>query len=116
MRHRKTDSILSRPKASREAMLKNMVSSIVLYENVTTTLAKAKVVRSLVDKAITKGKKGDLAARRALIRDLPVKSAVDKVIDVLGPRYAERTGGYTRLTKVGRRLGDAAEMVRIELV
>ena len=116
MRHRNTVKTLSRPKASREAMLQNLASSILLYEQVTTTLAKAKVVRTIVERAITRGKKNDLTARRALLSVLPVKEAVEKVLVEIAPRYKERAGGYTRITKTGARKGDGAEMVRIELV
>lgn len=116
MRHRKNVKTLGRPKASREAMLQNLASSILLYEQVTTTLAKAKVVRGLVDDAIVTGKKGGLVARRSLLSKLPVKNAVEKVIVELVPRYKDRTSGFTRITKTGRRKGDGAETVRIELV
>jgi large subunit ribosomal protein L17 len=116
MRHRNKVKTLGRPKASREAMLQNLASSILLYESVTTTLAKAKVVRSLVDNAITAGKKGGLTARRSLLAKLPVKNAVEKVLVELAPRYKDRASGFTRITKTGRRKGDGAETVRIELV
>ncbi|OGF27981.1 50S ribosomal protein L17 [Candidatus Falkowbacteria bacterium RIFOXYB2_FULL_47_14] len=116
MRHRNTKKILSREKAPRELMLRNLASSILIYEKVKTTKAKAKVVRSLVEKAITTAKKGDLTSRRKLISVLPQKMAVKKAMEVLGERYKDKPGGYTRIVKIGTRQGDGAEMVRIELV
>ncbi|MFH0891317.1 MAG: 50S ribosomal protein L17 [Candidatus Falkowbacteria bacterium] len=116
MRHRNTKKILSREKAPRELMLRNLASSILIYEKVKTTKAKAKVVRTLVERAITTAKKGDLTARRKLISVLPQKMAVKKAMEVLGERYKDKQGGYTRIVKIGTRQGDGAEMVRIELV
>ena len=81
-----------------------------------TTKAKAKAVRPLVEKLITLAKKNDLNSRRRLIKVLYHKKAVSKALEVLGPRYLERKGGYTRIIKIGRRDGDAAEMVQIEFV
>ncbi|WKZ24439.1 MAG: 50S ribosomal protein L17 [Patescibacteria group bacterium] len=116
MRHRKTTKILGRKKAPREMMLRNLASSILLYEKVTTTEAKAKTVRSLVERLITVSKSGDLAARRLLIKDLPQPLAVKKSMDILGKRYQDRPGGYTRIVKLGNRVGDGSKMVQIELV
>lgn len=97
-------------------MLRNLASSLILYERVTTTAARAKAVRQILERTITVGRPGDLTARRRLMATLLVKSAVAKVIEELGPRYQQRRGGYSRTTKLGRRQGDAAEMVRLELV
>ena len=116
MNHRNKGKILDRDKKSREAMLKNLASSIIIYEKVKTTEAKAKVVRSLVEKMITSAKVGNLASRRKLIATLPQTLAVKKAMDILGPRYMERAGGYTRIVKIGARRGDGAELVQIELV
>lgn len=116
MRHRNTNKILDRAKAPRELMLRNLASSIIIYEKVTTTKAKALAVRSLVDKMVGLAKVGDLNARRNLIKVLPQKNATKKSMEVLGGRYKERQGGYTRITKIGVRKGDGAEMVQIELV
>lgn len=116
MRHRDNTKILGREKAPREMMLRNLASSVLIYEKVKTTEAKAKVVRSLVEKAITAAKKGDLAARRKLIETLPQKMAIKKSMEVLGKRYMGRDGGYTRITKLGTRPGDGASVVQIELV
>ncbi len=116
MRHRNKNKILDRAKGPRELMLRNLASSILLYEKVTTTKAKAQAVRPMVEKIITSAKAGDLAARRGLIKVLLQKNSVKKAIEVLGVRYKERPGGYTRTTKIGVRAGDGAEMVQIELV
>ena len=96
-------------------MLKTLVGSIVLKEKVKTTEAKAKSARSLVEKAITSSKKGGLAVRRLLAKSLAEK-AVQKLVKELGPRYKDRQGGYTRITKLGPRKIDGARMAIIELI
>jgi len=116
MRHRNKNKILDRKKGPRELMLRNLASSILLYEKVKTTRAKAAAVRPLVEKMITSSKAGDLNARRGLIKVLLQKNAVKKSLEVLGVRYKTRPGGYTRTIKLGERAGDGAEMVQIELV
>ncbi|MBQ6451706.1 MAG: 50S ribosomal protein L17 [Solobacterium sp.] len=107
----------------RKAMLRNLATSVILYGRVETTEAKAKDMRSVVDKLITLGKKGDLAARRqaaAYIRNAvdeeTGKTVVQKLFDEVAPKYKERNGGYTRVVKTGTRRGDAAPMAYIELV
>lgn len=116
MRHRNKNKILDRKKGPRELMLRNLASSIILYEKVKTTRAKAAAVRPLVEKLITTSKVGDLNARRNLLEVLLQKNAVLKAMEVLSIRYKERNGGYTRTIKLGTRQGDGAEMVQIELV
>lgn len=116
MRHRVKKTTLDRKKEAREMMLRNLVSSILIYEKVKTTEAKAKAVRPLVEKIITISKKGDLTARRRLIEKLPQKMAVKKSMEVIGKRYKDRKGGYTRIIKLSPRTGDGAEMAQIELV
>ncbi|NCN99943.1 50S ribosomal protein L17 [Candidatus Falkowbacteria bacterium] len=116
MRHRNKTKTLDRAKAPRELMLRNLASSILLYEKVKTTKAKATVVRPLVEKMITSAKAGDLNARRGLIKVLLQKNAVKKTLEVLGTRYKSRPGGYTRIVKLGTRSGDGAQIVQIELV
>ncbi len=116
MRHRNTGKILDRKKAPRELMLRNLAASVLMYEKVKTTQAKAKTVRSLVEHLITVSKQGDLSARRQLISTLPQPLAVKKAMDVLGARYKDRKGGYTRIVKLTNRQGDGAVMVQIELV
>ncbi len=116
MRHRKVGRTLGRKKAPREAMLRNLAASIIIHEKVKTTEAKAKEVRTIVERAITRGKKPTLAARRLLLKQFYTEHPVNKILEVLGPRYATRPGGYTRIVKVGPRKGDGAEIVQIELV
>lgn len=116
MRHRNKKLILDRKAAPRRALLRHLMESVILYEKIQTTEAKARAVRPLVEKAITIGKEATLTSRRQLkskfFTDLPVK----KILEVLGPRYATRKGGYTRMVKIGPRLNDGAHMVQIELV
>lgn len=116
MRHRNSQKILGREKAPREMMLKNLAASIIIYEKVKTTEAKAKVVRSQVEKIITLAKRKDLTARRRIISLLPQKNAVKKAFEVLNERYKDRPSGFTRVVKIGRRAGDGASIVQIELV
>lgn len=97
-------------------MLRNLASSVLIYEKVKTTEAKAKTVKPLVEKVITISKKNDLTARRRLLEILPQKLAVKKALEVLGGRYKDRRGGYCRITKLGKRPGDGASVVQIELV
>lgn len=107
---------MGRKKEPREMMLRNLASSVLIYEKVKTTKAKAKAVKPLVEKMITVSKKGDLNARRSLIETLPQKMAVKKAMEVLGKRYESRKGGYSRIVNLGTRQGDGAEMVILELV
>jgi large subunit ribosomal protein L17 len=116
MRHRVTGKILDRKKGPREALLRNLAMSVILFEKIKTTKAKAKAVKPLVEKMITIGKSSTLTARRKLSSFFYSANAVKKVIEELGPRYKDRKGGYTRITALGQRQGDGAEMVQIELV
>ena len=116
MRHRKKTKTLSRKKEPREAMLRNLAASVILYEKIKTTETKAKAVRPLVEKMITLGKKGTLTARRQAIKFFHIENPVKKVFEELSPRYKDRAGGYCRITRVGARRGDAAKMVLIELI
>ncbi|HBL39233.1 TPA: 50S ribosomal protein L17 [Candidatus Uhrbacteria bacterium] len=116
MRHRKTTKTLGRPSAHRHAMLSSLAQSVILYEHVTTTKAKAKIVRPLIEQAIHASKSGSLAARRRLLALFPSELAVKKTMEVVGPRYQDRKGGYVRLVPIGPRKGDGADMVQIELV
>lgn len=100
----------------RNAMLRNMVTSLLREERVQTTAARAKSVKTLAEKMITLGKRGDLHARRQAADFILDEDVVKKLFDVLAAKYADRQGGYTRIIKVGYRRGDAAEMVLIELV
>ncbi len=116
MRHRKQGKVLDRKVGPRRALLKNLAASVVLYEKVKTTEAKAKAVRPYVERLVTVAKRPTLANRRRLLRKLPSEGSVKKLLEVLGPRYALRPGGYTRITKLTSRLGDRAAMALIEFV
>ncbi len=116
MRHQKRVKKLNKVKSHRDAMLKNLAASIIQYEEVKTTEAKAKAVSSLVDRIISVGKKGDLNARRRLYAMLPTKLSADKVLDILKDRYKERMSGFTSIVHIGQRKGDNARIVKIKLV
>ncbi|PIP60208.1 50S ribosomal protein L17 [Candidatus Uhrbacteria bacterium CG22_combo_CG10-13_8_21_14_all_47_17] len=116
MRHRNKTKTLGRTAKPRKALMRNLATSIILYEHVNTTLAKAKAVRPIVEKLITKGRAKSLHARRELMKDLMTEPAVLKVLEELGPRYATRPGGYTRIIKLGKRKGDGAEIAQIQLL
>jgi large subunit ribosomal protein L17 len=100
----------------RRAMLRNLVTSMILAEKIETTEAKAKQIRSITEKMITLGKRGDLHARRQALSYLLDENAVTKLFEEIAPRYEERQGGYTRILKIGPRRGDAAPMAILELV
>ena len=116
MRHKVAGRKLSRPTGHRIAMYHNLVTELLKYEKITTTEAKAKEVRSIAEKMITLGKSGTLHARRQALSVVSDKKLVDKVFSELGPRYADRSGGYTRILKLGPRRGDGAPMTQLELV
>ncbi len=116
MRHRKAGNRLGRTSSHRQAMMRNMVTSLLEHERIVTTTPKAKELRKLADRMITLAKRGDLHARRqamAVIRD---KAVVAKLFDELRDEYMDRKGGYTRIIRTGTRPGDAASMAIIELV
>jgi large subunit ribosomal protein L17 len=114
--HRVAGRKLSRDKDQRIALLRGLTAELVQHERITTTLAKAKETRVVAEKLITHGKKGTLHHRRLALSQVPNKKAVEKVFDELAARYAQRPGGYTRITKLGPRQGDGAAMAVIELV
>ena len=117
MAHRIGGRKLGRKQGPRLALFKNLTVSILRYERVQTTEAKAKEISSRVEKMITLAKKGDLAARRSVVSQFPDEPlVVTKLFDEIAPKYADRTSGYTRIVKLGQRRGDAAEIVQIELV
>lgn len=117
MAHRIDGRKLSRPHGPRMALYRNLIVAVLRYEKVNTTEAKAKEIRPQVERMITLAKRGDLAARRTVISELPNEPLViRKLFDEIAPKYADRTSGYTRLTKIGQRAGDAAPIVQIELV
>lgn len=110
MRHRKSGRKLSRTPSHRHMMLRNMVTSLLDHERIQTTLAKAKEVRRLTDRVIVLAKKGDLHARRGALAILTDRGVVRKLFSEIGPRFQNREGGFTRILKLGRRLGDAAPL------
>ena len=116
MRHGKVYRKLGRKPEHRKAMFANMAAALIKHEQITTTLPKAKDLRSVVEKLITLAKRGDLHARRQAIAELRDPPMVKKLFEVLGPRYASRNGGYTRVLKAGFRYGDSAPVGVIELV
>jgi large subunit ribosomal protein L17 len=117
MAHRIDGRKLSRKQGPRLALFKNMTVSVLRYEKIQTTEAKAKEIRPRVERVITLAKRGDLAARRQVIAEFPNEPlVVDKLFDEIAPKYADRTSGYTRIVRIGRRLGDSAEIVQLELV
>ena len=116
MRHRKAGRKLNRTSSHRKALFMNMANALIKHEQIKTTLPKAKELRPVVERLITRAKKGGLTARRLLIAELQDEAMVTKLLDVLAERYKEREGGYTRVLKAGFRYGDAAPMAFIEFV
>lgn len=115
MKHRQKGKVLDRNKASRVALFRSLALSLILHKKMKTTLAKAKAIRPIVEKFITISKENNLTSRRRLLAKLP-EVAVKKLMAEIGPNYKERKGGYTRIMKLGTRLGDRAEMAIIELI
>ncbi|MCH8826005.1 MAG: 50S ribosomal protein L17 [Chloroflexi bacterium] len=116
MRHKLSGRKLNRPTAHRMLMLRGMVADLIRHEAIRTTEAKAKEVRRMAEKVITRGKKGNLHNRRMALGLLSDESVVGKVFDELAQRYQDRPGGYTRVVKLGPRKGDAAPMAIVELL
>lgn len=116
MRHREKGRQLGRNTKHRRALYRSLVTSLLEHERIETTEAKAKEIRGFTDRMITLGKEGDLSARRRALSFLRSKAVVSKLFGDVAGRFRERNGGYTRIIKTRRRLGDAAEMVAIELV
>lgn len=116
MRHKVKKFTLGRKRAPRKALLRNLAQSLVLHGSIKTTTAKAKALRTVVEPLVTRARKGTLADRFQIARVLYTKPAVKKMVEEIGPKYKDRNGGYTRITKIGRRSNDGAEMSRIEFV
>jgi large subunit ribosomal protein L17 len=116
MRHLRSGSKLNRDAGSRKALLKGLVTSVIEHERVVTTVPKAKAIKPLVDKMITLAKRDTLHARRQAAAFLETPAAVKKLFDKLGTRFGQRSGGYTRVVRLGWRKGDGAEQAIIELV
>ena len=116
MRHRAKGRQLSRTSTHKRAMLNNMATSLFAHERVVTTEAKAKELRPFAERLITMARKGDLHRRRLASQKIHDREALAKLFDVIGPRFAGRAGGYTRILKLGHRKGDGADVARIELL
>jgi large subunit ribosomal protein L17 len=117
MAHRIGGRKLSRKQGPRLALFKNLTVSVLRYERIQTTEAKAKEISGRVERMITLAKRGDLAARRAVISEFPNEPlVVTKLFDEIAPKYADRTSGFTRITHLGQRQGDSAPIVQLELV
>lgn len=116
MRHQKAGRKLNRTASHRKAMFANMAASLILHEQIVTTLPKAKEIRPIVEKLVTLGKRGDLHARRQAISQIRDVAVVAKLFDAIATRYATRNGGYLRIMKAGFRQGDNAAMAVIEFV
>ena len=116
MRHKLGYRKLNRTSEHRKALFKNMLNSLIKYEQITTTLPKAKELKPLIDKVISMGKKNSLHASKHLFAELQSKSSVEKLLKILSQRYEKRKGGYSRVVRTGFRYGDDAPMAIIELV
>jgi large subunit ribosomal protein L17 len=116
MRHRRSGKKLGRDSAHRKALYSNLAGALIEHGRIKTTVAKAKAVKPFAEQMITLGKRGDLHARRLALAELRSQDVVHLLFADVAPRFADRPGGYTRIVKLGPRLGDAAEMVFLELV
>ena len=116
MRHRNAGRKLNRTASHRKAMFANMAVSLIVHEQIVTTLPKAKEIRPIVEKLVTLGKRGDLHARRQALSQIKDQDAVRKLFDAIASRYADRHGGYLRIMKAGFRAGDNAPLAVIEFV
>ncbi len=116
MRHGVSGRKFDMPTAQRKALFRGLVRDLFIHERITTTVPRAKEVRPLAEKMITLGKHGDVNARRKALEFVTDKDVIAKLFTDIAPRYATRPGGYTRIVKLGRRLGDGADMAILELV
>ena len=116
MRHNKKVNHLTRTSAHRKALMKNMAIALITHERISTTLAKAKSLKPFVEKMITLGKRGDLGARRNALRYLNHRPSVQKLFQIIAPRFSERKGGYTRIYHTAPRMSDDAKTAIIEII
>ncbi|MBC8180772.1 50S ribosomal protein L17 [candidate division KSB1 bacterium] len=116
MRHRKTVAKLNRTASHRKAMFSNLAMQLFEHKKIRTTKSKAKAVRPFVERLITFAKKGDLASRRQVLKTVRDKKVVKELFEEVAPTFENRNGGYTRIVKLGQRLGDGAELAYLELV
>src|SRR6267154_4921726 len=116
MRHKRTGKKLGRDSAHRKALYSNLAGALIEHGRIKTTVTKAKAVKPIAERMITLGRRGDLHARRQAVAFLRSKDVVHKLFAEVGPRFADRPGGYSRIVRIGPRAGDAAEMVYLELL
>lgn len=116
MRHRVYGSKLGRDKSARKALFKNLISSLILHGQIKTTEARAKAIKGLIDKLISRSKQRTLQARRSVLAFLQNKSVVGKLVDEIAPRFGKRSSGFTRILRLGKRVGDKAMIVKMEFV
>jgi len=116
MQHNRAGRKLGRTTAHRKSLFRNQLSSLITHERIQTTLPKAKDLRPLIEKMVTLGKRGGLHARRLVLKTIPEATTVKKLFEEIAPRFQARTGGYTRILKLGRRPGDGAELAIIEFI
>jgi large subunit ribosomal protein L17 len=116
MRHRKTISKLGKTASHRHALMANLASALIISKKIKTTKAKAKALRSYIEPLITKARTGTLSSRRIVLKLIPRKEIVKELFDEIAPKFVDRPGGYTRITKLGKRTSDTAEMALIEFV
>jgi len=116
MRHHRSGKKLGRDAAHRKALYANLAGSLIQHGRIRTTVTKAKAVKPFAEQMISLGKRGDLHARRQALAELRNREIVETLFDDVAPRFADRPGGYSRIVKIGPRLGDAAEMAYLELV
>ncbi|OGD63846.1 50S ribosomal protein L17 [Candidatus Beckwithbacteria bacterium RBG_13_42_9] len=115
MRHHRAGKKLNRDTNHRKALFKNLIQALIIHEKIETTEAKAKVVKPLIDRLVSKARQGSLHVRRQLLAFLPSKKAAQKLIDEIAPRFGKQGGGFTKLVRLGRRRGDNSMMVELEL-
>ena len=116
MRHRVAGNKLKRRESHRKALIRNLITSVIENDFIITTVPKAKVVKPLIDNMVTLGKDGSLHARRQAATVLQTPASVQRLFDSIAPKFGQRTGGYTRITRIGPRKGDGAELCKLELV
>ena len=116
MRHQKTKKTLGRKTGPRKALIKNLLQSLILHEKICTTEVKAKMIKPLMEKMVTRAKIDNLHNRRELMKVLPTNNSLKKMFEVIGPKYKSRRGGYLRIIKTDERKGDGAKMAIIEFV
>lgn len=116
MKHRKKGRKLNRNTKQRKALFRNLIGGLITHGEIKTTEAKAKAIKRLTDKLVSKAKKGSLHVRRQIMAFLPDKEVANRLVDVVAPLFSDRNSGFTRIVRIGRRRGDSAKIVKLELV